>query len=481
MANSHNSRPNSHNSNEQFIENVCLAFTFVCQLAKELITGILEFRAAFWITLFSTIFVRAALLHRWDESLIGGTDWAFLYPKKAALYNLYYYWVVTLPTFLWGSIRVVKKRNYRNEMDHLFQASGVTNRVGQAPKPVQSFKTHDGTNVLRVSAKGISLDDFKKSKGALEQSLRANVEGFEPNIAKGTIDIRYTRHSTPSEFSIDGGDIRCLKEGEFIVGQRASRLLRAMLSDVPHILIAGETGSGKSTFLRQFISGLYLNDSNVQLLLMDLKAGLEFHIFRHLPRVSIVTDLDAAITAILALDGELTRRFALLERNQCRDIESYNRKEGQTLSRHVVVVDEVAELFLPYRSKSDNGLERAQGILNRIARQGRAIGVHLIVATQRPDTRSLDSQIKANMSGVLCFPMVNDASSISVLGTGKATELPHIKGRAIWKVGAEMEEVQTPYLNESETKEMLQPHRTNAASQWRQVTTQEQHRYEPLK
>src|SRR3989338_781761 len=137
MANSH-TRPNSttpHDSNEKFIENVCLVFTFAWQLAKELITGILEFSAPFWITVVATIFVRAALLHRWDESLISGTDWAFLYPKKAALYNLYYYWGVSLPAFLWGSIRVVRKRNYRNEMDNLFQASGVTNRIGQTPKP----------------------------------------------------------------------------------------------------------------------------------------------------------------------------------------------------------------------------------------------------------------------------------------------------------------------------------------------------------
>jgi len=346
---------------------------------------------------------------------------------------------------------------------------------------VAPFTTQDGTNVLRVSAKGISLDDFKKSKGALEQSLRAHVESFEPNIARGTIDIRYTKESTPTEFPIDAGDIRCLRDREFIVGRRATRLIRVMLDEVPHILIAGETGSGKSTFLRQFITGIYLNDSSVNLSLMDLKAGLEFHIFRSLTRVSIVTELDAAITGILALDGELNRRFSLLERTQCRDIDSYNRKEGgkETLCRHVVVIDEVAELFLPHRSKSDNGLERAQAVLNRIARQGRAIGVHLIVATQRPDTRSIDSQIKANMTGVLCFPMVNDASSIGVLGTGRATDLPHIKGRSIWKVGASLEEVQTPFLDERTSKEMLRPHKQAPAKQL-QPNASDKERYQPL-
>jgi DNA segregation ATPase FtsK/SpoIIIE, S-DNA-T family len=474
------SKQSSH-SNDEWAENIWRFAIFSGSVCKEILSGIFEFRLPLFATVFATAFLRVALLRKWDFELFGkGSNWELIWTKPQ-LWILYYYIVVSSPALAWGITRVFRKRNYRSEMDTMFQASGVTNRIGQTPKPVQSFQTHDGTKVLRVAAKGISVDDFKKTKPALEQSLRAHIDGFEANLAKGTIDIKYSGEPMPEEFEIGERDLSVLRSAEFIIGKKKSMLMRTQLGSVPHLLIAGETGSGKSTFLRQFITGLYLNNPDTAFLLVDLKGGLEFSPFRGLPRLNIMADLDSAITGILTFESEMDRRFRLIEGTQCRDIEAYNEMHrGKPLNRHLVVIDEVAELFLTGLSRSDGGLEKSKGILNRVARQGRAIGIHLVVATQRPDTRSLDSQIKANLTGVLCFPMVNDASSINVIGNGKATELPHIKGRAIWKVGCEMAEVQTPYLSEQEALRLLSPHRRSANTLARAQYPGEADRFRPL-
>lgn len=109
-----------------------------------------------------------------------------------------------------------------------------------------------------------------------------------------------------------------------------------------------------------------------------------------------------------------------------------------------------------------NALKGARSVRRGVhvaSRNGRPEPTLLVIATQRPDSRSLDPQVKANLSGVLCFAMQNDSSSITVLGNGRATDLPLIPGRAIWKEGPLMMEVQTPYLSVDEADKLLEPFR----------------------
>ena len=467
-------------SNQEFAENIFRLAQFGFSVVTEVIKGVFEFQLPLFVTLLVMLVFRWGLLSHWDYALLS-SDLALLYPRKPAIYNFYYYCVLFSPAFVWGALRLVTRKNRAQEVDTVFRSSGVTNRIGQAPKHVGTFRQSDGSSVMRVSAKGISIEDFKKSKPALEQSLRAHVESFKPNLATGTIDIRYSKEDRNEPFEICDRDFDVLMIKEFIVGKSQGRLIRADLGRVPHLLVAGETGGGKSTFLRQFITSLYLNDTSAQFTLIDLKAGLEFYLFKNTARTTIVTDLDKAIVTVGNLEHEISRRFRVLEESQCRDLDSYRDQRGTELPRHIVVIDEVAELFLTNGNGSPE-LTKARATLNRIARQGRALGLHLVLATQRPDARSLDPQIKANLSGVLCFAMVNDASSISVLGNGHATELSTTKGRAIWKVGSTETEVQTPYLDEDTVKSLMAPHkiRITAAMAARKQEEETANRYEPI-
>ena len=228
-------------------------------------------------------------------------------------------------------------------------------------------------------------------------------------------------------------------------------------------------GRGKSTFLRQFTTTLYLNDDNIHFTFIDLKAGLESQFFENLKRVDVYHDISMANYFLIRLSKTLQYRMSLLKANKCKDVLEYYKLPDEKkvlvpvpdsevqpgLSRHVIIVDEAAELFLAGGDNKASDVQDAKRVLSQVARQGRSIGVHLVIATQRPDGRALDPQIKANLTGTLCFQMVNDTSSILVLGNGRATDLPSIPGRAIWKSGMEMVEVQTPYLDPQETEELL--------------------------
>ncbi len=201
--------------------------------------------------------------------------------------------------------------------------------------------------------------------------------------------------------------------------------------DGPHALVAGTTGSGKSELLQSLIAGLALNHppDRCSFLLVDYKGGAAFAEAARLPHtVGMLTDLDGSTTAraLRSLAAELSRREALLAAHGVADLAAL--PATVALARLVIVVDEFATLaeelpgFVP-------------GLVG-IAQRGRSLGIHLVLATQRPGG-VVSPEIRANCTLRICLRTTDEADSRDVVGTPAAAHLPvHLPGRALLRRGS---------------------------------------------
>lgn len=199
----------------------------------------------------------------------------------------------------------------------------------------------------------------------------------------------------------------------------------------PHALVAGTTGSGKSELLQSLIAGLALNHppERCSFLLVDYKGGAAFAEAARLPHtVGLLTDLDGSTTAraLRSLAAELSRREALLAEHGVADLAAL--PPTVALARLVIVVDEFATL-----------VEELPGFvpgLVGIAQRGRSLGIHLVLATQRPGG-VVSPEIRANCTLRICLRTTDEADSRDVLGTAAAAHLPvHVPGRAFLRTGS---------------------------------------------
>ncbi|NBX77376.1 MAG: hypothetical protein EBQ92_12550 [Proteobacteria bacterium] len=429
---------------------------------QEIIRGITRKTIPWNRVVMGAVLVQGLLVFRLDESLFRVFGLAFLYPSKHSL--LYFTLMSSSPLLLWGIGEALRRERVTKALIHALEAIGLKNSVGKLPTFIFDLPLDKWTRKLRLSRAGITAQTFEQNKGALEGAMSIFIDEFREDRLKGTIDVIYSTIKMPETFKVS--DYCDLKPPTFVVGVTRSKVIKSSLIENPHLLIAGQSGGGKSTFTRQLIATLYLNDPEMKFTIIDLKGTVESQFFEGRERIDVPQEMGEAVESLEKLSRTMEYRLKLLKKNSCKDILDYfkiPKAERQSLDldvrgiegglcRHLIVVDEAAEMFLSGEGRSTAEVNSAKAVLSRVARQGRAVGIHLVVATQRPDARALDTQIKANLTGVLCFPMANDASSILVLGNGRATDLPFIPGRALWKQGRELQEVQTPLLS---TKEML--------------------------
>lgn len=198
-----------------------------------------------------------------------------------------------------------------------------------------------------------------------------------------------------------------------------------LVADGPHMLAAGTTGSGKSEMLRSLIVGAAINQppDQVSFLLVDFKGGGAFDLVSGLPHVAaVVTDLDPGESgrALRSLQSEMRSREEVLRANECSDIADL--RGDASLPRLVIVVDEFASL-------ADELPEFLDGLID-VARRGRSLGVHLVLATQRP-AGVVTGQIRANTNLRVCLRVQDQADSMDVLDGPEAAHLPAVPGRAI--------------------------------------------------
>ncbi len=208
-----------------------------------------------------------------------------------------------------------------------------------------------------------------------------------------------------------------------------------LVRDGPHALVAGTTGSGKSELLRTMVVSIAAGSSpdDVTFVLVDYKGGSTFDACRELPHtVGLVTDLDdrLAARAIRSLDAEIRRRERLLRATGAADLEAYREAPGAAvLPRLVVVIDEFAALAVE--------LPTFLSSLVGVAQRGRSLGIHLVLATQRP-AGVVNDDIRANTNIRIALRLNDRHDAVDVVGTAAPSELARdVPGRAVVRLGPE--------------------------------------------
>ena len=196
----------------------------------------------------------------------------------------------------------------------------------------------------------------------------------------------------------------------------------ADLVNMPHLLIAGATGSGKSVCINTIVCSLLMQFSpiDLRLILIDPKR-VELTPYRGLPHLlsPVMVEAEDAVPALRNLISEMKARYSLFERAGVRDIESYNRKAGssnEALPFIVLIIDELADLMMASPHEVEQGL-------CRLAQLCRATGIHLIVATQRPSVDVITGLIKANIPSRISFAVSSQVDSRTILDGAGAEKL----------------------------------------------------------
>ena len=230
----------------------------------------------------------------------------------------------------------------------------------------------------------------------------------------------------------------------------------ADLATMPHMLVAGTTGSGKSVNIAAITTSLAMNNSprDLRLVMIDPKM-VELIRFNGLPHLygKVETDLERILGVLRWVVAEMDRRYLLLEESRSRNIDTYNRKigrrkEAETLPRIVVLIDELADLMMSAPEQTEHNIVR-------LAQMARATGIHLVLATQRPSTDVVTGLIKANFPARLSFAVASSVDSRVILdvtgaehllGNGDMLFLPPeasspIRIQGVWITDQEIEQV----------------------------------------
>jgi S-DNA-T family DNA segregation ATPase FtsK/SpoIIIE len=333
-----------------------------------------------------------------------------------------------------------------------FKITGEVMDIYSGPL-VTTFEFKPAANI-KVSKILNLQDDLAMALSAETIRIQAPIPGRDVvgiEIPNDTFDTIYLRDILESELFTTSKSPLTIAMGKDIVGNPFVTDLKKL----PHLLIAGTTGSGKSVGINAMIlSLLYRNDpDHLKLMLIDPKM-LEFSIYNDIPHLitPVITDATKAIAALSNMVGEMERRYKLMAESRTKNIDNYNekiiKKGGETMPFIVVVIDELADLMM-------NGGKDVEFSIARLAQMARAAGIHLVVATQRPSVDVVTGLIKANLPSRLSYRVgqridskviLDQLGADSLLGKGDALFTPPgtnglVRIHAPWNSEDEIEEI----------------------------------------
>jgi S-DNA-T family DNA segregation ATPase FtsK/SpoIIIE len=306
------------------------------------------------------------------------------------------------------------------------QKIGLTNHAGEAP--ILLSKQRDNKNprltVWEFESQGIPRMVWEDKQDNIEAVFNVTVVDIKNGKGKSRI-LLYTlpaRSDLPEYLEWQD---ECLSPECFVLtlGESYIEPVTVNLTNVPHVLIGGSTGSGKSVLLKLLL--MQAVQKGAEVYISDFKGGVDYSKGWH-EKCRMCFDKNDLLNLLTALVDELERRKRLFRGAGCPNIDTYNQVTGEGLRRCIFSCDEVAELLDKTGADSDRKklLTQIEGKLTTIARQGRAFGIHLILATQRPDATIIPGQIRNNMDFRVCGRADNVLSQIILDNTDAADLIP---------------------------------------------------------
>lgn len=287
----------------------------------------------------------------------------------------------------------------------------VITRYELQPAPgvkVSKIKTLTDDIALSLAAAGVRIEAPIPGKAAI--GVEVPNASISPVVIREVMETAHF-HGFNSELAYPiGKDIT----GKTII---------ADISKMPHLLIAGATGSGKSVSINALIIGILYKASpeDVRMIMIDPKV-VELNHFNGIPHllIPVVTDPKKAAGALYWTVQEMTRRYNLFAENNAKDVERYNQlmeeRGEQKLPKILVIIDELADLMMVAPHDVEDSI-------CRLAQMARAAGIHLVVATQRPSVNVITGVIKANIPSRIAFAVSSQADSRVILDMGGAEKL----------------------------------------------------------
>lgn len=335
------------------------------------------------------------------------------------------------------------------EMDEITVGPSITR---YALKPAQGVKLSRITGLssdlaLALSAKTIRIEAPIPGKSLVGIEI-PNKEKSMVGLASLLADEKFSHAEKPLMLAL----------GRNVAGTS----IVANLAKMPHALIAGATGSGKSVTIHTIITSLLYKNGpeDLRFIFVDPKR-VELTLYNKIPHLltPVITDPKKAILALKWAAKEMDRRYNMLEKEAVRDIESYNKKRGkdgdqkegglEKLPFIVIIIDELADIMQTYPRELESGIVR-------LAQMSRAVGIHLILSTQRPSVNVVTGLIKANVPARIALQVASQIDSRTILDTPGAEKLLGA-GDTLYSSGemSSPERLQSAYISEDEVKKVV--------------------------
>ena len=316
----------------------------------------------------------------------------------------------------------IGKRSVQDQLKSI----GLVNHSEAVPelKSKRKDKQNPKITIWEFTSQGIPLKVWQDKQSAIETALDITIVKMKNGSGKSRVLIHAVPAVSDLPDLIQWKD-KHLSQQSFILnlGESFTGPVTVDLARVPHILLGGATGSGKSVLLKLLI--MQANKKGAKVCIADFKGGVDFPPVWH-KECRMCFEEQATLELLTELVEELERRKQLLKSAGLPNIDHYNAATDENLPRYIFACDELAEMLdkTGLTKEQKEIVVKIESRLSVIARQGRAFGIHLILATQRPDSTILNGQIKNNINCRICGRADNVLSMIILDNTEAADQIP---------------------------------------------------------